>query len=1029
MKLSERDEELQLLNQLYGGCVRGKGSVVLTNGPVGCGKTALLQTFAEHVEERGGRFLSVTASATEKLHLFGLIDQLGNAMRTGGTTADLFAAEDGVTVSADAESQGAPQVPLGLLQRISRAVADSAEDRPLVLGIDDVHFADEPSLQCLRYLIRRIDSSAVMIVMNESSCHERELATLHAETLHLPYCHRIRIAPLTVAGVTDQLADRLGAAPERGAAEAWADASGGNPLLLHALVDDHLLEDDAARTAVPGEAVPGPVLGQYVPGRYVQGESRSALSGPEHSGPGHSGPGHAGPGNSEPPEPGPPEAEPREPASEEPPQIAPVAGASFRHAFLRCLHRCELSMLDAARAVAVLGESASPSLVGDFLDADATSARRALADLNAAGLLSGVRFRHEQAPPAVLDDIPARDLHAMHNRAAELLHESGAPALAVAAQLMATHGTVKAAWRVDILREAARDAMESGDIAQSVDFLRHASGICADGAQVARVTAELAEAQWLIDPTKAARHTHQLGYLVRTGLLTGDGAMVPVKQLIWRGDFAEADALLRTIEASQDRDRAGPSRGPLPSDVTLVRLWLSFCYPNLSREAATADMDGTYHPLVHPAIGSGPVSALTFLNLLGSLSGEGEGNADGTYETDRLLRGTHAGSPMAARLFALIFLIQTHRVDEAVHWSERLLQEPWIRRVPMRRALMETIRTVAALRQGDLVTAGRSVRTALEVASPSAWGVMAGLPLALAVHVATELGQFDVVLSYLNLPVPPVMFDTPFALPYLRAFGRYHLATGRPHTALTNFQLCGELMAKWRLDWSELADWRNDAASALIAMGQLGGARALIEEQLSRQSEGHSRARGIALRLLAATSPLNERLPLLLEAVEILAACGDQPELRRAQGDLTFTRTALQRPGTAAGREAFAVLSRALPGYEEGRPGPRGHAWPHRDTRGEHGLAEESGSDPLLAELTDAERRVGALAALGCTNREIAGKLFITVSTVEQHLTKIYRKLKVSSRSDLPQRLVLFADIRCTPDGRRKTKDTDTTPR
>lgn len=199
MKLSERDEELQLLNQLYGGCVRGKGSVVLTNGPVGCGKTALLQTFAEHVEERGGRFLSVTASATEKLHLFGLIDQLGNAMRTGGTTADLFAAEDGVTVSADAESQGAPQVPLGLLQRISRAVADSAEDRPLVLGIDDVHFADEPSLQCLRYLIRRIDSSAVMIVMNESSCHERELATLHAETLHLPYCHRIRIAPLTVA--------------------------------------------------------------------------------------------------------------------------------------------------------------------------------------------------------------------------------------------------------------------------------------------------------------------------------------------------------------------------------------------------------------------------------------------------------------------------------------------------------------------------------------------------------------------------------------------------------------------------------------------------------------------------------------------------------------------------------------------------------------------------------------------------------------------------------------------------------------
>ena len=54
-----------------------------------------------------------------------------------------------------------------------------------------------------------------------------------------------------------------------------------------------------------------------------------------------------------------------------------------------------------------------------------------------------------------------------------------------------------------------------------------------------------------------------------------------------------------------------------------------------------------------------------------------------------------------------------------------------------------------------------------------------------------------------------------------------------------------------------------------------------------------------------------------------------------------------------------------------------------------------------LGELSKAERRVIALAAVGHTNREIAGKLFITVSTVEQHLTRAYRKLKVSSRADL----------------------------
>jgi DNA-binding CsgD family transcriptional regulator len=48
---------------------------------------------------------------------------------------------------------------------------------------------------------------------------------------------------------------------------------------------------------------------------------------------------------------------------------------------------------------------------------------------------------------------------------------------------------------------------------------------------------------------------------------------------------------------------------------------------------------------------------------------------------------------------------------------------------------------------------------------------------------------------------------------------------------------------------------------------------------------------------------------------------------------------------------------------------------------------------------------VAALAAEGYTNREISGRLFITVSTVEQHLTRIYRKLNVTRRTELPASL------------------------
>ncbi|MEU8190538.1 helix-turn-helix domain-containing protein, partial [Micromonospora carbonacea] len=60
--------------------------------------------------------------------------------------------------------------------------------------------------------------------------------------------------------------------------------------------------------------------------------------------------------------------------------------------------------------------------------------------------------------------------------------------------------------------------------------------------------------------------------------------------------------------------------------------------------------------------------------------------------------------------------------------------------------------------------------------------------------------------------------------------------------------------------------------------------------------------------------------------------------------------------------------------------------------------------------LSEAERRVAALAAQGHTNRQISSKLFITVSTVEQHLTRVYRKLDVKRRTDLPARLVAYAE-------------------
>ncbi|MCD9141048.1 helix-turn-helix transcriptional regulator [Streptomyces albireticuli] len=84
-------------------------------------------------------------------------------------------------------------------------------------------------------------------------------------------------------------------------------------------------------------------------------------------------------------------------------------------------------------------------------------------------------------------------------------------------------------------------------------------------------------------------------------------------------------------------------------------------------------------------------------------------------------------------------------------------------------------------------------------------------------------------------------------------------------------------------------------------------------------------------------------------------------------------------------------------------PGRREAPVPREDTTPAPAPAEPA-AEPG-GELTRAEHRVASLAAYGRTNREISEQLYITVSTVEQHLTRVYRKLRITRRHQLPMDL------------------------
>jgi DNA-binding CsgD family transcriptional regulator len=243
------------------------------------------------------------------------------------------------------------------------------------------------------------------------------------------------------------------------------------------------------------------------------------------------------------------------------------------------------------------------------------------------------------------------------------------------------------------------------------------------------------------------------------------------------------------------------------------------------------------------------------------------------------------------------------------------------------------------------------------------------------------------------------MFKTVIGLRYLHARGHYYLATDRALAALDDFQTCDRQMREWNIDVPALVPAHTDLAQAYLRLDQRKVARDLVTRQLDRPRVISSRTRGTSLRVLAATSELRQRPQLLMEAIEDLHNCGDRLELARALIDLSeahqelgeFSRARMHARRAAAEAKACRAepLSKLL---------SHGGTFEMKEQR-----IEGDGVPPL----SGAERRVATLAARGYSNREIGRMLYITVSTVEQHLTRVYRKLNVGSRADLPVGLLL----------------------
>ena len=189
--------------------------------------------------------------------------------------------------------------------------------------------------------------------------------------------------------------------------------------------------------------------------------------------------------------------------------------------------------------------------------------------------------------------------------------------------------------------------------------------------------------------------------------------------------------------------------------------------------------------------------------------------------------------------------------------------------------------------------------------------------------------------------------------------------------------------------------WRSHAALAQLELGDQAEARRLAQKELElARTCGAPRALGAALRTAGLVEGGSDGLTLLEEAVDVLCASPAKLEHARARTELG---AALRRANRRA--QAREQLRRAVELATICGAGSLA-------ARAETELLATGARPRRIAlsgveSLTPSERRVAEMASEGPTNREIAQALFVTPKTVEVHLSNTYRKLGISSRSQL----------------------------
>ena len=955
-----RDEELARLDGLLDAVVRGPGAALEIRGEAGIGKTTLLAEVCERAEGRRFLVLEGKAAEFERGAPFAVfVDALDaylasmNERELERVTGDHLGELSRIFPGFPADA-AAPPEPSQADERfrahraVQRLIERLAASRPVILVLDDLHWADEASVELLSHLLRRRPAKRVCLVYALRPGQAPELLTTALDAAEREMrLDRFELGPLREDAAVELLADRI--APELRAVV--LAESGGNPFYL----------DQLARTRVDDS---GPVAPEAAPAADLPPAVAAAIAD---------------------------ELRRLDAGAREALRAAAIVGDPFEPDLAAAALALDLDrflpLLDELLATDLIAETDLP-LRFRFRH---PIVRRAVYEDGGAAWRVGAHARVATA----LADRGASPLRRAHH-VEESAHPGDAEALAVlraAGDAAAPRAPTAAAhWYEAALRLMPDTAPQTDRIALQVARATAlgAAGRLAESRETLRAIADG------LPPELEPLRFEVIPFIGTLEHLLGNHEAVPP---LLEGTLAGVDdplsregAILRS-ELAADRFYANDGEG--------MKRWAS-----LALESAIAAGDPTLRIVAGTQLALGQFKSGEFdaadasyreaASLASSLSDAeltarlvslfwlgwyaqcGEQYDEGIAFLDRgleLVRAVGQGYLVVPMKVAQACLLAWKgELARAIQLAEDAIDAARLSSNPQYLAWGLTLRCWVASLAGDLPVATATGNEAMEVGarlSDSYFSKLSGCYLA---AILIETGQpaagRDLILDSMDGEALEPL-ERPFRARVYEQLLQAELELGDLDAAEKWVAMAEQSVADVPMAVRR-AEGLRARARLLLAQSSVAEAAAMAEEAVGLFEQRGARleeaqARVVAGRALEADGRKEAAVETLEAALGIYAELGAQRGHDEAARELRRLGRRVRRP-TKASSDGVAV------------PAP-------------------ADSSEALVDLSPREREVAALIAAGNKNREIAEQLFLSEKTVESHIRNIFAKLGVSSRA------------------------------